>query len=86
MLGVWPQLKLQAVVYDILLEEGAGKRCSECGPGLNSKHWFTTSSWKKVPETDTRSVAPTLPARRARQTSTGRVGGGGGGRGGRGGG
>ena len=33
----WP--KLQALVYDILLREGAGKRCSECGndrplPGL----------------------------------------------------
>ena len=42
MLGVWVltcvsaaqyvSLKFQALVYDILLlEEGAGKRCSECG-------------------------------------------------------
>ena len=29
---VWVLTKLQALVYDILpLEEGAGKRCSECG-------------------------------------------------------
>ena len=26
----FPMAKLQALVYDILLEEGAGKRCSEC--------------------------------------------------------
>ena len=32
MFGVWVLIKLQALVYDILLlEEGAGKRCSECG-------------------------------------------------------
>ena len=30
--SVLPDYKLQALVYDILpLEEGAGKRCSECG-------------------------------------------------------
>ena len=30
------RLKLQALVYDILpLEEGAGKRCSECGPDFH---------------------------------------------------
>ena len=33
--------KLQALVYDILpLEEGAGKRCSECGCQLYGKHCF----------------------------------------------
>ena len=65
MLGVWSQLKLQALVYDILPstrkvpesdarsvvtdqilstglrhpsfnEEGAGKRCSECGDSYDS--------------------------------------------------
>ena len=57
-LGVWSTPKLQALVYDILpLKEGAGKRCSECGLPLNSKHWFTTSFlWRMVPESDTRSV------------------------------
>ena len=61
-LGVWYVLpKLQALVYDILLslEEGAVKRCSECGTYCpNSKHWFTTSFflWRKVPESDARSV------------------------------
>ena len=31
-MGVWG--KLQALVYDIIpLEEGVGKRCSECGSG-----------------------------------------------------
>ena len=58
--------KLQALAYDILpLEEGAGKRCSECASWAepqatalsNSKHWFTTSFlWRKVPESDARSV------------------------------
>ena len=44
------QSQLQALVYDILpsLEEGAGKRCSECGALPNSKHWFTTSFWKEM--------------------------------------
>ena len=29
---MWHRVKLQTLVYDILpLEEGAGKRCSECG-------------------------------------------------------
>ena len=32
--------KLQALVYDILpLEEGAGKRCSECGYALDFHNW-----------------------------------------------
>ena len=31
------------------LEEGAGKRCSECGKGPNSKHWFTTSFLQPLP-------------------------------------
>ena len=37
------------------MEEGAGKRCSES----NSKHWFnyhTLPPWRKVPESDARSV------------------------------
>ena len=41
------------------LEEGAGKRCWECGSVSNSKHWFTTSFlqlWRKVPESDAGSV------------------------------
>jgi len=57
-LGVWGWLKLQALVYDILpLEEGAEKRCSECGDGSNSRHCFTTSFlWRKVPKSAARSV------------------------------
>ena len=69
MLGVWYVLpRLQALVYDILLslEEGAGKRCSECGTYCsNSKHWFTTSFflWRKVPESDARSVRIAITCR-----------------------
>ena len=43
------QGKPQALVYDILLEEGARKRCSECGCRANSKHWFTTSFLQPLP-------------------------------------
>ena len=58
MLGVCHLGKLQALVYDILhLEEGAGKRCSECAIWADSKRWFTTSFlWRKVPESDARSM------------------------------
>ena len=70
--------KLQALVYDILpLEEGAGKRCSECdqypnlsegadrvGGQLHGEKECPFSSvtksgrvWRKVPESDARSVA-----------------------------
>ena len=31
------------------LEEGVGKRCSECGLVPNSKHWFTTSFLQPLP-------------------------------------
>ena len=83
-LGVWTTRpvhllrKLQALVYDIPLEEGAGKRCSECGPHgpftfyANSKHWFTTSFlWRKVPESGARSVDHTARSPSTQTPSTG---------------
>ena len=40
-MGVWG--KLQALVYDIIpLEEGAGKRSSECGSGGGGGKYFGT--------------------------------------------
>ena len=40
---VWVRVKLQALVYDILpSEEGAGKRCSECGFGSDVRGFGST--------------------------------------------
>ena len=64
---MWRCPKLQTVVYDglrHLLEEGARKRCSECGAVPNSKQRFTTIYdifWKEVPESGAHGVALSLP-------------------------
>ena len=62
----WYNRKLQALVYDILpLEKGAGKRCSECVSDCGGRcrkamlgvcGWL----WRKVPESDARSVWVTV--------------------------
>ena len=43
------RVKLQALVYDILpLEEGAGKRCSECEGECDSIKRPSTKNWVRI--------------------------------------
>ena len=44
-----PSTGLRHPSFNFLLEEDAGKRCSECALHPDSKHWFTTSFLQPLP-------------------------------------